>query len=395
MEPALENPYGSFRAPRIPLDLRCITLGAAGWLILQFADGWLGSLFSTDAPIAQLMGLLSAQLGRVAFLGDAFDLSAGGLWGLAPYRMTWWQGAVSALVFFTVWSVFGGALLRIAALRFTRNQALRPKDALRFGFANAATLLVIPIVIVLFGLVLGALNALAGLVMSLWFIGSSLLVIVLFPLVLLASLLVVLALIGGVLGLPLMWAGATVERNGALESVSRTFSYVSARPFHFFFAYLLIFIIMSAVTLLEGFFEDTVKTTIKAGIVRVELDEAVSRPPPVVSHLEEPLRDHEAVRQRVRGIADLGNIREVAWYDKAGFFWMWLVLSIFLLGFKGYAVYLFLGGTMSLYLLLRREVDGTHEDELAQLEDADAEPEGEETARWVGEQKEEPAAGES
>jgi len=395
MEPALENPYGSFRAPRVPLDLRCIALGAAGWGVLQLADGWMAHLFSTDSPLAQLMGLLSAQLGRVAFLGDAFDLSAGGLWGIAPYRMAWWQGAAAALVFFTVWSVFGGALLRIAALRFTRNQALRPKEALRFGFANATTLLLIPILIVLFGLVLGALNALAGLVMSLWFVGSSLLALVLFPLVLLASLVTVLALIGGVLGLPLMWAGATVERNGALESVSRTFSYVSARPFHFFFSYLLIFIIMSAVTLLEGFFEDTVKTTLKAGIVRVELDEAISRPPPVVGHLEEPLRDHEAVRQRVRGIADLGNIRDVAWYDKPGFFWMWMLLSIFLLGFKGYAIYLFLGGSMSLYLLLRREVDGTHEDELAQLEEGDGPREGEGTARWVGEQAAGPAAGES
>ncbi|MHC4940643.1 MAG: hypothetical protein ACYTHK_17010 [Planctomycetota bacterium] len=386
MEPALENPYGSFRAPRVPLDLRCIGMGAAGWGVLQLADGWMARIFETERPISQLMGLLGGQLGRVAFLGDAFELTSGGLWGLAPYTMTWWQGAVAALIFFAVWAVFGGALLRIAALRFTRNEALRPKDALRFGFANAGTLLLVPILVALFALILGALNALAGLIMSLWFIGSSILALVLFPLALLSSVLLVMALIGGVLGLPLMWSGATVEQNGALESVSRTFSYVSARPFHFFFAYLLIFVVMSAVTVLEGFFEQTTKSTIQAGIVRTELDEAISKPPPKVDTLEEPLRDDEAIRRRVRGIADLGNIGEVAWYDKPGFFWMWLLLSIFLLGFKGYAIYIFLGGSMSLYLLLRREVDGTHEDELAQLEDEEGARGGEGTgeARWVG-----------
>ncbi|MHC4410906.1 MAG: hypothetical protein ACYS0F_18105, partial [Planctomycetota bacterium] len=250
MEPALENPYGSFRAPRVPLDLRCVGMGAAGWGVLQLADGGMARAFSTERPIAQLMGLLSARLGRVAFLGDAFDLSAGGLWGIAPYQMNWWQGVVAAMVFFAVWAVFGGALLRIAALRFTRNEVLRPKDALRFGVANAGTLLLVPILVALFALFLGALNALVGLIMSLWFVGSTVLAIVLFPLVLLSSVLIVLALVGGLLGLPLMWSGATVEQNGALESVSRTFSYVSARPFHFFFAYLLIFVVMSAVTIL-------------------------------------------------------------------------------------------------------------------------------------------------
>jgi hypothetical protein len=392
MEPALENPYGSFRAPRVPLDLRCIALGAAGWGVLQLADGWLGRLFSSESPLAQLMGLLSAQLGRVAFLGDAFDLSAGALWGVAPFRLTWWQGATAALVFFAVWSIIGGALLRVSALRLTRNLPLRPKEALRFGFANATTLLLIPVLIAVFVAALVALNALAGLVMSLWFVGSSVLALVLFPLVLLSSLLIVLAIVGGLVGLPLMWAGATVERNGALESVSRSFSYVSARPFHFFFAYLLLFVLMSAITVIEGHFEDIAKSSLKAGIVRTELDDAVSRPPPRVGALEEPLRDHETVRRRVRGIADVRNIGEVAWYDQPGFIWMWILLSVFLLGFKGYVIYLFLGGSMSLYLLLRREVDGTHEDELAQSEEIEAPRDEADRARWVGKPEEETSA---
>ncbi|MEM8883641.1 MAG: hypothetical protein AAGD14_06225 [Planctomycetota bacterium] len=392
MELGPENPYGSFRAPRVPLDLRCITMGALGWGVLQLIDPLLGKAFHQPEPIAQLMGLLYAYLGRIAFVGDAFQLSVGSLWGIRPYALSWWQGTITGLLYFGVWAVFGGALLRIAALRFTRNEALSPKAALRFGFRNAGTLLLVPVMVAVFALVLAGLNALAGLLASIWFLGSSVLVLVLFPLVLLSSILLVMAVIGGVVGLPLMWAGATVERNGALESVSRAFSYVSARPFHFFLTYLLIFVLISVITLLEGFFEETAKSTFQAGVVRTSLDNAISRPMPEVGSLDRPLAEHEGIQQRMRGIADLRNIgnAEVPWYDKPGFFWMWLMLGIFLLGFKGYAIYLFLGGTMSLYLLLRREVDGTHEDDLAAIDEAEA-PRDEAEARWVGEKKDEAA----
>ena len=387
MDPGLDTPYGAFRAPRLPLDLRCVTMGALGWGTLHLADGLLAKAFDSPHPIAQVMGLLSAQIGRIAFLGDAFELSVGSLWGIETFQLGRWQALITAILFFGVWAVFGGALLRIAALRLTRNEVLSPKAALRFGFANAGTLLAAPVLVGFFVAVLSGLNAAAGFVMSLPLIGSSLLVLIMMPLLLISSLLIVMALIGGVLGLPLMWCGVTVERNGALEAVSRAFSYVSARPFHFFFGYLLIFVLMSIVMLLEGFFEDTTKMTLRAGIVRADLDNAVTKPPPPVDEeLEAAVRDHDRVSQEVRGIADLRNIRseDLPWYDKPGFFWMWLCLGIFLLGIKGYAVYIFLGGTMSLYLMLRREVDGTHEDELPLTDEEEGA--ASEKARWSGDE---------
>jgi hypothetical protein len=389
MDPGLDSPYGSFRAPRLPLDLRCIAMGAAGWGTLQLADWALGAAFGQAQPIAQVMSLLRNQIGQIAFLGTAFDHSVGAIWGTAPYELAWAQALVTVLVFLGVWAVFGGALLRIAALRLTRNEALGPGAALRFGLGNAPTMLAVPVLVVAFVGVLTGLNALAGLVMSIPLLGSSLLALILMPLTLLSSLLLAMALVGGVLGLPLMWCGVTVERNGALEAVSRAFSYVSARPIHFFFSYLLIFVLMSAITLLSGYFESATKISLQAGVVRTSLDDAIRKPTPEVDVLESATREVGRVRQREEGIANIRNIREVAWYDKPGFFWMWVCLGFFLLGFKGYALYIFLGGTMSLYLMLRREVDGTHEDELAQIEDAEGEPAVH--ARWVGETGQPPA----
>jgi len=364
-------------------------MGAVGWGTLQLADWALGAAFSQTQPIAQVMSLLRSQIGQIAFLGTAFDKSVGAIWGTEPYQLVWSQALITVLVFLGVWAVFGGALLRIAALRLTRNEALGPKPALLFGLRNAPTMLAVPLLIAAFVAVLTGLNALAGLLMSIPLVGSSLLVIVLMPLSLLSSLLLAMALVGGVLGLPLMWCGVTVERNGALEAVSRAFSYVSARPIHFFFTYLLIFVLVSAVTLLSHYFESSAKLSLQVGVVRTSLDQAISTPTPEVDVLESATRDAERVQQRERGIADIRNIREVAWYDKPGFVWMWVCLGFFLLGFKGYALYIFLGGTMSLYLMLRREVDGTHEEELAQIEDEEGGPAAQ--ARWVGDSESAPA----
>lgn len=391
MSNGLEQPYGAFKPPRIPLDLRCILLATGGFLTAYALDGLLASIWDVASPVAQMLGLLAGEIGRVAFLGDGFRLAMGSVWGIEPYGLEWWQALVTGLVFFAVWSVFGGAMLRVAALRLTRDEPLPLKDALRFGFGSAKDFLLVPVLVVLFALFFSVLNMAAGLVMSLWGLGSSILVIVLFPLVLLSSLLIIMAIVGGVVGLPLMWSGIAVERNGALEAVSRAFSYVSARPFRFFFANLLIFVLMSAVMLVGRYFESTVKTTLKAGIVRQSFDDLVSKEPRPVETLKDAYQNHEAVQREERGIADLQNIRNAKWYDTLGFLVMWFLLSLFLLGFRGYALYVFLGGTASLYLHLRQDVDGTDEQEVF-LEEEELPP-PEETARWVGE-GEAPAAGE-
>ena len=378
-------PHGALRAPRVPLDLRCIVLGAVGWGLTLLADVLLGLSFDSAQPLAQLMGVVQAQLGRVAFLGDAFGVAANGLWTTRPCELGWGQGLVSGVVFLGIWSVFGGAILRTAAVRLTRNQTLRPRDALAFGLTNATSLLVMPLLIAAVAALLAGLNAAAGLVMSLWFIGSSILSLVLFPLVVLSSILIVVLLIGGFLGIPLMWAGGAIERNGALEPVSRTFSYVSARPFHFFFVYLLLFVVMSLATLVEGFVEDTATSTLQSGIVRDSLEDAVQM---------ESSRD----AQRQAGIRDWRNVSNVGGGDKLGFLWMWLCLTALSMAFKGYVIYLFLGGSVSLYLMLRREVDGTHEDELgdgAEAATPEAESKSNDKARWVGGDPEKEASEES
>ena len=92
---------------------------------------------------------------------------------------------------------------------------------------------------------------------------------------------------------------------------------------------------------------------------------------------------HDAVRRGQEGIRWFPNIKNAEWYDWLGFLWMWFFLNVFVLGFKGYALYVFLGGTASLYLHLRRDVDGTDEEEILLEGEEEAVPEPQ--PRWVGE----------
>lgn len=365
MSDGFAPPRGGFKAPRVPFDLRCVVLAALGYLFIRGADLLLAKIWGVAKPMAQLVGWIAEQLGEIPFLGSGFRLAMDPLYGGGTFALSWWQGLVTALVFFLIWSFFGGAVLRTAGLRLTRDEPLTLREGLVFGWKNCLTFLLAPVLVLLFAGCFTIANMLAGLLMSIPFVGSSVLALVLFPLTLLASILIVVSLIGGLIGLPLMWAGIAVEQNGALEALSRAFSYIFARPFRFFFGYFLIFVLMALIMLVAGHFETTAKTTLKAGIVRDSFSDLVSTEPAEVDGpLEWPYRNSPRATREAEGISNLRNFREARWWDWIGFLWMWLWINVFAYGFKGYALYFFLGGTASLYLQLRKDVDGTDEEEI-------------------------------
>jgi hypothetical protein len=390
MNQGLDSPQGGFRAPRVPLDLRCVMLGAAAWLAVRGVDLLLEWILRLKAPMAQLVELVARQLDAVAFVGAAFRTSMSAVWGrpvagwgsqLPAYGLDWWEALLAALCFLLVWSFFGAAILRTAALKLTRDEPLSLRDALRFGARNCVGFLLAPVLVVAFAGFFVLCNALAGLLLNIPLVGSSILAIPLFPLVLVSSLLIVLALLGGFVGLPLMWAGISLEQNGPLEALSRAFSYIFARPFRFFFGYFLVFVVMSIVVVAGDHFERTVKQTVKIGVVREGLDDLIAREPGT-SVLQDPSLTPERVVREAQGIGNIDNLGRAEWTDWLGFLFMWLCLGAFLLGVKGYALYLFLGGTVSLYLHLRREVDGTSEEEI--YPESEEEGAAGEEPRWVG-----------
>ena len=70
----------TFRAPQVPFDLKCVTLAAAGVLVLGLLNKVLAGIFDIHNPIGQMVNLLGAQIGQIAFLGEVFLKAMQGVW---------------------------------------------------------------------------------------------------------------------------------------------------------------------------------------------------------------------------------------------------------------------------------------------------------------------------
>lgn len=135
-----------------------------------------------------------------------------------------------------VWSIFGAAITRIAALALTREHKLGLRGGLSFGLLHwpsfaggpalplaACLLLAIPL------LVLGWIARLDS---------GALFVSLVWPLALLGGGLIALLALGLFLGWPLMWPTISTEATDAFDGLSRSYSYTLHRPLRYF-AYVL------------------------------------------------------------------------------------------------------------------------------------------------------------
>ena len=141
----------------------------------------------------------------------------------------WVYALVYLLIALAVWALFGGAIHRIAALHAARGEKISLVQGLRFSlgkFLSYFTAPLIPLSIIfglgllflsLGGFALG--NFLGGLVMA-----------ILFILALIMGFAIAFLVIGLVTGAGLMYPTIAVEGSDSFDAISRSFSYVFARP---------------------------------------------------------------------------------------------------------------------------------------------------------------------
>ena len=147
-------------------------------------------------------------------------------WTLAAYA---WTKLLWTLL---VWSVFGGAITRMAALHFSRDERIGMLASLKFAAARLLSYFSAPL-LPLAGIgFFWLLCMLGGLVGRIPLVGESILG-ALWILPLIFSLLMALILIGVAAGWPLMYATISAEGSDAFDGLSRTFSYVYDRPLHY------------------------------------------------------------------------------------------------------------------------------------------------------------------
>ena len=132
-----------------------------------------------------------------------------------------------------VWSIFGGAICRIAAVQFARDQQIGVRRALVFSLSRFFGYFSAPLMPFVGIAILWTLCVIGG-----WIgripggVGDGLLG-VLWGLELLFGFLMAVVLIGVALGWPLMFATISVEGTDGFDGLSRAYNYVFERPLYF------------------------------------------------------------------------------------------------------------------------------------------------------------------
>ena len=151
-----------------------------------------------------------------------------------------------------IWSVFAGAVTRLAALEFARGEKKGLKDSLSFVMKKFWSYFWSPLTPILGVLFFIACNVAGGLLGKIEFAGE-IAVAVGFPLAILSGFLIVFLGIVGIIGFILMFPAISSEGSDAFDAISRAYSYVLSRPLHFLSLFITIIICGTIVSFVAGY----------------------------------------------------------------------------------------------------------------------------------------------
>jgi len=406
------------RAVRIALLARVLVLGALGlaatalgWWAIDWAlsgttdpvvkgpewrttmSGWLWdtspefsivtSAQSADALFRQVAsGLAEAPVSLWLYLTRPFiNLFDGDLTGVGFVYF-----ALCGVWELLVWAVFGGAIARIAALKFTRDEAPDFPGALRHSISKISSYGMAPLLALAGAAVFGLQLVILGWVMQLDFL--AMVAGIVWPFTLLLGLLMAILLIGALAGWPLMWATVGVEGTDAFDALSRSYAYVYQRPLRLLW-YVLFAAVLAAVSMFIVKLFATSAISLGNWAVSWGLDDAAYRrvvnplpdqegtyysatdtsesSPPVDSGampVEDGPQLHSATVTASEGGSADPQPQELAGTEwmaaKAIRFWKSLLGALA----AGYQAGFLFVAAVGVYLLLRKDIDGAEMDEV-------------------------------
>jgi hypothetical protein len=152
------------------------------------------------------------------------------------FRMALWAVRyhfLYCIIFFAialaVISAAGGAICRIASLQFARGEKPGMIEALRFSLRRFGSFFAAPLVPIGIIIFIGLFMFILGLLGNIPWAGE-LIIGVFAPLALLGGALIALILIGAIAGFNLMFPAVAYEASDCFDAISRSFSYVYAKP---------------------------------------------------------------------------------------------------------------------------------------------------------------------
>ena len=386
------------RALRVSLMVRVLVIAMAGVLLTHWGWSMVDRLFATATPQLSRLdetlttGMLNSEIRILDSENDGplleppsatpgaldnkdspilFDSTDLVLWG-GPLARAWtwlsepfvrttrsamvrgtagWKYSAAlglcSLWTIVVWALFGGAIVRIAALHLTRHETPAPLSALKEASQKWVATAGAPLIPLVGSVLIAAPLILAGLMLR-----SDMLALVIgliWILIIVWGFLLAVILIGMLVGWPLMWATIGVERTDAFDGVSRCFAYVYQRPLH-----MVCYVLIAGALGWLGQVAVEYFATVAIAIGEWSLSWGAGG-----QRLAELMATTE---NSLTGMAATGAKGIRFWKDALQL----LVAS--------YAPAYLWSASVGIYLLLRRQVDSTEMDEISIEEDADGLP---------------------
>jgi hypothetical protein len=312
------------------------------WAVL--ANDWLGG-FSGNPSARERPGVF-ASISNFCVTGP---------WWMVRYHTTYF--ILFMILFSVIWAIFGGAIARIAAVHVARDEKISLSAALRFSTSKFLSFIFAPIIPLLIVLVVGLIVMLGGLVGNVPWIGP-ILVGLFFFLALAAGFVMTLVLLGTGGGFNLMYPTIAVEGSDSFDAISRSFSYVYARPWRMLF-YTLVAVLYGAlcyvfVRFFIGIMLILTHHFVGAGMF-VNVDG--SRVPLDLWNTMWPAPETHGFTYDVDWLT-LGPAQSLAAFLVS----FWVYITVGMLG--AFAISFYFSANTIIYFLMRREVDATELDDV-------------------------------
>jgi hypothetical protein len=307
------------------------------------------------------------------------------------------------------WALFGGAITRIAAVQITRGEKIGLREALRFTAKRILSYLMAPLfplafvfVILIFMILFGFVHLIPGFSDFVW---DGLL----WWLMLICGLVMAVTLVG-LVGWPLMSATISTEGTDSWEAVSRSYSYVYQKPWHYIWYGLVAIAYGAVLVFFVGFMGSLTVYLAKWGVSQTPGSTKLNRDPSylfVYAPTSFGWRTLLLSDATVHGLklVDHGELNEDAYADyldrprpdgttypwkdektkdrevlhgwnKVGAFLVSIWLGIVFLLMLGFGYSYFWSASTIIYLLMRRHVDAAELDEVYLEEDEQEGPYG-------------------
>lgn len=244
-----------FSCFRVALDVRKIVLGTLGVYIsalviyllmlacctpdtqMTFMDMLRHPTYGLDMMFGWFRGMPHSCAANIHSIG----------FGSAAF-----MGAV-AVMMLAIWSFFGGAIARLAAVDFAKGERMEIGQAAAFTCRKFGSFFWAPVAPLIFVAILLLCNYVLGLLGRIPGAGP-IIVGLLFFLAALSSFFIIILLIGTYFGFPFMWPTIAMEGTDAFDAISRSFNYLFARPWKTLWCWLVALVYGAVTTAFVGYF---------------------------------------------------------------------------------------------------------------------------------------------